>query len=307
MLDTQRIQAFLAVAQHGSIARAASALETTQSTISRQISDLEHQCGGLLFHRTGRGMVVSELGHQLLPRFVSLKRDMEGLLQEARGEAGQVSGKVRIGLLPIVASAIGSRLYLELRSRYPKLTLSLLEGYSGQLGQWLDRDVVDFAVLFHYGRGRPDNQDVLAKVDAFVIGGYGDALTAAQNVPFNALDGLPLVLPSSPNPLRLVLEKAFRRMSMDFNLVVEVNSISVQMDLIADCGCYTVSPYFAVARRVADGQLQASPLIDPYIDRHLTLALSTRRPASRAVREVARIVRQILQETQERGIWHRKP
>lgn len=303
MIDAQQICSFLAVLKHGSIGRAATAMETTSSTISRQIADLEAECGGLLFHRNGRGMVATELGLQLTPRFRVLMRDIDELLIEARGEAAEISGPVRIGLLPIVASAIAKRLYIDVKRLYPKLTLSLLEGYSGQLELWLEQDSADFAVLFHYGRGRPQAQDVLAKVGACVIGAAGDALTAGRSVAFDALDGLPLALPAAPNPLRSLLEQTFRRRRLRLNAAIDANSMSVLLDLVASGGCYAVTPYFAVAGRVAAGELQASVLVKPAIDRSLTLQMSTRRSPSGGVREVARLVRQILQEMQASDIW----
>lgn len=303
MIDAQRIEIFLAVLEFGSIGRAAVAMETTSSTISRQISDLELQCGGRLFHRNGRGMVATDLGVQLTPRFHALKRDMDDLLLEAKGEAAQISGTVRIGLLPNVASAIARRLYLEVRHRYPHLTLCLLEGYSGQIHQWLEHDTADFAVLYHYGRGALD-QDVFSKVDACIVGAHGDPLTAAPSVAFDALDGLPLVLPTAPNPLRSILEQTFKRRKLHFNAAVDAHSQALQLELVASAAGYAIMPFFAVRRHVAAGEVQASALIQPTIDCSLTLAMSSaQRSPSRSVSEVARLVRQILQEMQASGFW----
>lgn len=304
-LDAQRIDVFLAVLLHGSLSRAATALETTQSTISRQITELEAQCGGRLFHRNGRGMVATELGTRLTPRFRTLRRDMDELLREARGAATEVSGVVRLGLLPTVAIALAPRLFREVRQRYPKVTLSLLEGYSGQLEEWLGHDVTDFAVLFHYRKGRPDRQDVLARVDACLIGARRDKLTASRSVPFDALSNMPLVLPTAPNPLRTLLEQLFTKRRLTLNSPVEANTLQVQLELVAAGGCYTITPYFAAARQIRAGRLQASLITEPAIERSMTLAMSTQRSPSVAVREVARLVRQLLQEMQATDTWRR--
>lgn len=303
--SAQRLDIFLAVLQHGSLSRAATALETTQSTVSRQIAELEIQCGGRLFHRNGRGMVPTDLAIRLTPRFRTLCRDIEDLFFEAKGVANEISGAVRIGLLPIVATVLAQRLFREVRERYPKVTLSLLEGYSGQLEEWLDRDVADFAVLFHYGKGKPFEQDMLVKVDACLIGCKGDKLTSKPNVLFNALDGIPLVLPAAPNPLRTVLEQGFKRRRLTLNMAVEANTIPVQLELVSAGGCYTITPFFAVARQVKAGGLQASLITKPSIERALTLAMSTQRSPSRAVREVSRLARQILEEMQASDVWRR--
>lgn len=297
---------FLAVVHHGSLSRAAAALSTTQSTVSRQIAGLESRCGGRLFHRNGRGMVPTDLGERLLPRVRTLLRDVDDLFAEARGHATEIGGQVRVGLLPTVASALARRLHQEVRARYPKVSLRFLEGYSGQLEEWLAGDKADVAVLFHYGKGKPADQDMLARVDACLIGVSGDALTASPTVPFSALGAIPLILPTAPNPLRALLEQVFRRRGMTLNAAGEANTMQVQLELVAGGGCYTITPYFAAARQVRAGQLQASLITHPMIERALTLALSTQRSPSQAVREVARLVRQILQEMEASDTWMRR-
>ena len=53
--DLRALRAFASVAEHGSLTRAATALEVAQSALSRRITALEKELGGRLFHRTGRG------------------------------------------------------------------------------------------------------------------------------------------------------------------------------------------------------------------------------------------------------------
>lgn len=59
---------FLEVAELGSFTKAAAQRQTVQSHISRQISELEGACGGTLFRRTGRGVVLTDLGQHIETR-----------------------------------------------------------------------------------------------------------------------------------------------------------------------------------------------------------------------------------------------
>ncbi|MDO8768251.1 MAG: LysR family transcriptional regulator [Burkholderiaceae bacterium] len=302
-METATLRLFLAIAEQGSLTKAAAALETSQSAISRQIVQLEAECGGKLFHRTGRGMVLSDLGSILLPRVEKLLGEIDGILGEAQAMAGIPAGEIKLGLLPIVASVIASRLFKEVQARFPNVRMSLFEGYSGQLEEWLDSGKLDLAVLFHYGKGVPRNQDLLAEVDACLIGTHGDRLTLEKTVRFEQLHDIPLALPSAPNPLRSVLEHTARKCQIRLNPVIEANSIPVQLELVATGGCYTIIPYFAVAKKVQEGILQASLIGDPSIDRSLTLAMTTQRPISLAAREVGRLVRQIVEELRDTDVW----
>jgi len=210
-METDGLKLFLAVLELGSLTKAASALDTNTSAISRQIALLEGQCGGSLFHRTGRGMVASELGQRMVPRAKRVLAETESILAEAQAMAGIPSGEIKLGLLPNVATVIARQLFQEVKARFPRVRLVLFEGYTGQLEEWLDQGKIDIAVLFHYGRGIPANQDLLAKVDACLISGPGNRLTRHATVEFEKLDGLPLVLPSSPNALRATLETICRQ------------------------------------------------------------------------------------------------
>jgi DNA-binding transcriptional LysR family regulator len=64
---------FVRVAALGSLSKAAAVLDVPQSIVSRNVALLERECGERLFRRTGRGVVLTELGEQLLPR-VSIGR-----------------------------------------------------------------------------------------------------------------------------------------------------------------------------------------------------------------------------------------
>ena len=65
-LDWNRIRAFLATAEAGSLSAAARALGLTQPTLGRQIAALERELGVALFERAGRGLVLTPTAGALL-------------------------------------------------------------------------------------------------------------------------------------------------------------------------------------------------------------------------------------------------
>ena len=76
-MDFAQLDLFARVASLGSLTKAAVVLDSTTSAISRQLTMLEKEWGGQLFHRTGRGVTLTELGKKVLPK-------VESLLLEAR-------------------------------------------------------------------------------------------------------------------------------------------------------------------------------------------------------------------------------
>ena len=67
-MQIQDFRLFLEVAEVGSLTKVAAQRQTVQSHISRQISELEKQCGAALFKRTGRGVSLTEYGAHVAQR-----------------------------------------------------------------------------------------------------------------------------------------------------------------------------------------------------------------------------------------------
>src|SRR2546426_8325822 len=65
-MDLRRLRTFVAVADLGTVSKAALRLRISQSALSRQISDLEYECGFKLFDRIGRRLFLTTRGEQLL-------------------------------------------------------------------------------------------------------------------------------------------------------------------------------------------------------------------------------------------------
>src|SRR5574337_108718 len=67
-MDHAAWKLFIDAVELGSLSKVAVAYGTSQPHVSRQISELEQECGGRLFQRTGRGVVLTELGQRVAPK-----------------------------------------------------------------------------------------------------------------------------------------------------------------------------------------------------------------------------------------------
>jgi LysR family nitrogen assimilation transcriptional regulator len=306
-MDLAKLKLFAEVAEHGSLTKASIALSSVPSALSRKIAALERECGGRLFHRTGRGVTLTELGQRILPRIKELLGGLDVLSQEIRANAGVPSGQVRIGLLASLMHPLIDRLFRDLRERHPGIRLNIFGGSNGQLDEWLASGFVDMAVLFRYGKSEVGNEQPLGIVDTYLVGPKNDPLTRQPTVKFSVLDKLPLILPGAPNGLRVILDQLARKRGIELNILMEVNSLPVQRDLVAEGGIYTVLAGYAAERDVRAGLLQTSRIVNPSIERIVTLGLTSQRPASLASREVARLIVATLEEMADSMELRRMP
>lgn len=289
-VDLQKLEIFVCVGQLGNLSKAAVALDTLPSIVSRQIAELERSCAGKLFHRTGRGMTLTDLGERLLPRAQATLAEFHMLQAEIKSRQGVIGGDVRIGLVPSLAQAVAATLFRTTQQLYPAVRLIVMEGVSAQLDTWRSNDEVDITILFRAGQSELRNEDSLGRVDTYLVGARGDALTAGAAVRFSELAGLPLVLASAPNGLRADVERQAQRMGIPLSIVLETNSLAVQTELAARGGAYTIMAGHAASQRLSVG-LQASRIVDPSIVRTIAMGIASHRPASEATRHIARHAR----------------
>lgn len=297
-LELLRMRVFTCVAELGSVTKAAHALDTTQSAVSRQVNALEAELGGRLFHRTGRGVVLTELGKRIEPRIRSVLVELDRIGTEAKAVAGIPAGDVHIGMLSTIAPQISTRLLQEVRRHCPEVRLHVFDGFSGQLDEKLADGRLDMALLFRYGDTADGNDESLGILHSYLAGPVGDPQTRGPTLEFAALDRLPLVLPMFPNGIRASLDKLARQHGVVISVALEADSIAVQLALASATTepVYAIASYYAVADAVAAGTLQATRIVSPGIERTLTLAHSTRRPSSLATREVAGLIARIARE-----------
>jgi LysR family transcriptional regulator, nitrogen assimilation regulatory protein len=284
---------FTEAAELGSLSKVALAYGTSQPHISRQISELEQECGGRLFQRTGRGVVLTELGQRIAPRVRAWMASTDQLANEVRTSAATPIGKVRIGSLPSTAHPLVSTLHKQLKQQYPLIQLAVREGQGAQLETWLEDGSVDLAILYRTGGPSRNGDTRLVETSTYLVGAAGDRLTSRPTVRFSALHNLPLVLFCRPSSWRNHLEQIGAEHKVSLNVALEADSLRLQTHIVSEGGIYALLGPFAIAAASKDCRLQSSKLVDPVVTRHIALALSRHANLTLACRTVMQVIKDI--------------
>lgn len=295
-MDHAAWKLFVDAVELRSLSKVAVAYGTSQPHVSRRIGELERECGGRLFQRTGRGVVLTDLGQRVAPRVRAWLASTEQLANDIHAVAGKPVGRVRLGVLPSTAYPLATRLYYRLKERCPLVQLSVREGQGAQLDTWLEEGSLDLAVLFRHSP-TPKNGDVyLVEAPTYLVSAAGDPLTSRPTIPFSALDKLPLVLFCRPSSWRDHLEQLAAERGISLNLAVEADSLSLQTHIVADGGIYALLGPYAIAAAAKQCRLRSSKVIDPTISRHIALAMSRHGELTLACRAVMSELQQIAKE-----------
>ena len=284
---------FIDAAEFGSLSKVALAYGTSQPHISRRISDLERDCGGRLFQRTGRGVVLTELGQRIAPNVRAWLASSDQLANEVRTSAGTPIGKVRIATLPSTAHPLLSTLHKRLKEGYPLIQLIVQEGQGAQLETWLEEGSVDLAILYRTSATPKNGDTYLVETSTYLVSAVGDPLTSRPTVRFSALHNLPLVLFCRPSSWRDHLDQIGAERAISLNVVLEAESLNLQTHIVSEGGIYALLGPYAIANASKDCRLQSSKLVDPVVTRHIALAMSRHGTLTLACRTVMQLAREI--------------
>ncbi|MFI5801723.1 LysR family transcriptional regulator [Streptomyces sp. NPDC051561] len=112
-VDTRLLRYFVAVAEEGTLTRAAVRLYVSQPALTKQIRQLESLVGELLFTRSRAGMELTEAGRVLASRAPGLLGEWDGALRETRGAAGRAAKVLRVGFLASAANEATEGIFAE--------------------------------------------------------------------------------------------------------------------------------------------------------------------------------------------------
>lgn len=154
--DWSLVQAFLAVAEAGSLSGAARQLNVSQPTIGRQIQALEAALGASLFQRQSRGMSLTATGAALFAPAQAMQDGARQIDLIAAGEAQSMAGSVRVTASIYVAHHILPQIFAGIRQAEPEITLDLVA--SDETDNLLYREA-DIAIRMY----RPTQLDLVTK------------------------------------------------------------------------------------------------------------------------------------------------
>lgn len=288
-MDLRQLEYLIAVADAGSFTRASVALNLAQPSLSRQIGLLEAELGQRLFDRTGRGASPTEAGRLLLAH----ARAMHDIARRARDELRDLNasptGRVRIGLPPRVALAMSAPLVQRFRERFPRAVVSISEGLSLHLREWLIDGRIDLALLFDPAASPQLDVRTLRREPLLLVA-PADFAPLPERVTLAGLAAFPMVLPSAPNAVRQVVEAALRPRRIELQVVAEVGAVQTVLSLVAQGAGCTILPDSALASWPGGTALQRAAIGSPGIRNRLVLARPKARPETRLIRDTAALL-----------------
>jgi LysR family transcriptional regulator, nitrogen assimilation regulatory protein len=300
-MDLKQLDYFVHVAELGSFTRAASQLAVVQSALSRQVRSLEVELRQPLFERTGRGVTLTEAGKRLLEHGRGILQQVERARLDIENQRGAATGRLVIGLPPSVSRSLTGPLVAAFRQRFPKATLSVVEGLSTYVMEWLAIGRVDCAVVYNVASSAaidlmPVLHEQLYLVSARPVGKSrsAPAKLIGPAVTLNEVADRELVIPSRPHSIRMLLEAALANEGRRARVALEIESIPAILDLVQNDGFHAVLALNAIKTSGHEQNFNVRPIGKPKLTTTLWIATSAQRPRGPLIDQSTALVRELL-------------
>ncbi len=299
-MDLKQIEYFVHVAELGSFTRAASVLRVAQPALSRQVRSLEVELRQPLFDRNGRGVTLTEAGKRLLAHGRGILQQVQRAKEDLEDQRGAASGRLAIGLPPSVSRTLTGPLVETFRKRFPKATLTVVEGLSTYALEWLVLGRIDCAVVYNATPAAaidlvPVLDEPLYLVSARKAGGGHGAPT--KPVTLARVAECELVIPSRPHSIRMLLETALAGAGLKPRIGLEIESVPAMLDLVERNPLHAVLAANALTGREA--AFTARPIVlakDQPLAARLWIATSSQRPRGPLLEQGAALLAQMLKD-----------
>jgi len=273
--DFRDLEHFIAVAETGSIARAAERCHTVASAVSKRLSDLEASFGTSLLVRGAKGVELTPAGNAFLARARSVLHQASLLDEELRRHASGARGHVRLfanisAIVEFLPAALASFL-----TKYPDIHVHLEEHVSSGVATGVADNLADFGIL-----------NALAAIDGLTMTPFRSdelvvvlkpdhPLASADSLPFSAVVQHPIVGLHANSALHNLLARACAEEGQSLNFRIRVTSFDAVCAMVAAGLGISIIPRAAVAAYTAQLRLRAIPLTDAWAKRQLFICTRT--------------------------------
>ncbi|WP_280514968.1 LysR family transcriptional regulator [Azorhizobium oxalatiphilum] len=295
---------FVQVARAGSVSRASTILNVAQPALSRQLMKLEEELGVSLLVRHGRGVRLTRAGSSLLEHANAVLRQVDQIAELVRAPETSFAGHVVLGVPPAAGLLIAPVVVEILRERWPHASITVREGISTSLEEWLLDRRLDLAILYN---APPLDGIVLTPIlhERMVVAGPASEVEmSGRSIRWRDLSSLPLILPSLPHSNRRLIEQAAIQRSAHLDVVFEVDSVTMTKAMVKRGLGWTILAHAAVAAEAERGEMTVRVIDRPPLISTVSIGMPMETQSRSQSQELFQVVRGVMIERVAAGVWY---
>ncbi len=295
LLNTRRLQLFIALARHRHMPSAAKTFGISQPAVSTAIRVLESGSGLSLFHRSPRGILLTTEGETFLLHVRRVLNELRHVPDDIAALHGKIQGAVTVGALPLGRTLLLPKAIARMTAAHPGVRVVTDESAYEALVANLRAGDIDFilgALRDNDASSGLKNERLMSE-DMVVLVRHDHPLTRARDLSIMDLRDAQWVMPRSNAPARALFEAQFKRMKVKPPMpTVETADLAVIRGLLVGSDMIAALSAQQLHYEVQSGQLAVLDvqLHNTRRDIGLTMrAAGTPSPAARALIDAIRL------------------
>ena len=268
LTDTQ-VRCHIAIANAGSAAEAAQSLGISQPAVHRAARQIEQNVGMSLYRRRVHSVSATPAGIEFARCLSLALYEIAQASEDLAYARGQLTGKVAIGVLPLLPPRLVARAIQRLRERYPAARVTVDEGSHARLLRELRTGAIDIIIG---GLREPRLMGAVQETELFadpyvVAVRKGHRLAGQKSVAAHDLADYDWVVPQRNVPRRAVIDSIFARLQVKPPLVVETSSLAMMIAMLVESDCITLLSRALIREASPGSEMVALELVTPEASR----------------------------------------
>ncbi len=157
-----QLEYIIAVDTYKSFAEAASKCYVSQPALSMQIKKIEEELEVLIFDRSKKPVLTTDIGHLLIGQARETIRQFRKITEIVENQKDEISGELRVGIIPTLSPYLLPLFITKFMRKYPSVNLVIEELLSKDILFKLNNDLIDLGILV-----TPINQNTILEIPLF--------------------------------------------------------------------------------------------------------------------------------------------
>jgi DNA-binding transcriptional LysR family regulator len=269
-LSVRQLRAFVSVYRLRKLSDAASALSVTPAAISVLIRQIEDNTGLTMFDRTTRALQPTKAAHEAIGIAERILRDIDLLGSRLEDLNARRQGRVAVAVTPAISLALLPPVVRAFKALHPGVQFVLDDCSPNEFVSRILSGHVDLAIGTTDSRVSGLDQRTLLRDELCVICAEDHPLARLAEVPWRALDGVPLIAGEPGYGVRRLLDATAARAGIHLNVTNEVRFHTSVMWMVA-CGQGVAVFPRGMVQQGGQAGLASRPLVAPRVTRDISL------------------------------------
>ncbi len=147
MITLTQLEYIVAVDTYRHFGKAAESCFITQPTLSMQIKKMEEDLEIIIFDRSKQPLIPTDVGQRFIEQARIVLKQAEELNNIVQDHKNQVTGLLRIGIIPTLAPYLLPVFIGRYKRKYPNIFIKVVESTTAEIIQLLHKDLIDVGIL----------------------------------------------------------------------------------------------------------------------------------------------------------------